>query len=176
MNRKTALILLSVMALLMGGCASHPKTVAATLTVAMGAAAADATGGVADGSARSANPLPAAPCTDSFVDARGFRLLQLGDQTRVRGDARRPWQATGADRSLRARLEGNTDTRGTPEYNVALGERRAQAVKRVLLLDGASDEQMGTASYGVERLAVEGDDEAAWSQNRRVDIVYLPRP
>jgi peptidoglycan-associated lipoprotein len=73
----------------------------------------------------------------------------------------------------RVRLEGNTDDRGSREYNIGLGERRAQAVRRALLLQGATESQLATVSYGAERPAVAGNDEAAWSRNRRVEIVYL---
>ena len=59
------------------------------------------------------------------------------------------------------------------EYNVGLGERRAQAVRRALLLQGATDAQISTVSYGEERPAVAGHDEAAWAKNRRVEIIYL---
>ena len=79
----------------------------------------------------------------------------------------------GADRTIKVRLEGNTDERGSAEYNVALGERRAQAVKRALALQGAAPAQLTTVSYGEERPTADGHDEAAWSQNRRVEIVYL---
>lgn len=75
--------------------------------------------------------------------------------------------------SSRVRLEGNTDDRGSREYNIGLGERRAQAVRRALLLQGASEGQLSTVSYGAERPAVVGNDEAAWAKNRRVEIVYL---
>ncbi|HEY0768525.1 MAG TPA: peptidoglycan-associated lipoprotein Pal [Steroidobacteraceae bacterium] len=73
----------------------------------------------------------------------------------------------------RVRLEGHTDERGSREYNIGLGERRAQAVRRALLLQGASDAQISTVSYGAERPAAPGRDEAAWAKNRRVEIVYL---
>ena len=73
----------------------------------------------------------------------------------------------------RVRLEGHTDERGSREYNIGLGERRAQSVRRALLLQGASDAQISTVSYGEERPAVAGHDEAAWAKNRRVEIVYL---
>ena len=75
--------------------------------------------------------------------------------------------------AVRLRLEGNTDERGSPEYNIALGERRAQAVKRALVLAGAPDAQLLTVSYGAERPAVEGHDESAWAKNRRVDVVAI---
>ena len=72
------------------------------------------------------------------------------------------------------KLEGNTDERGTREYNIGLGERRAQAVRRALLLQGVAESQLTTVSFGSERPAAEGDDESAWSQNRRVELVYGP--
>lgn len=75
---------------------------------------------------------------------------------------------------LKIKLEGNTDERGTREYNIGLGERRAQAVRRALMLQGVSETQITTVSFGAERPAVEGDDESAWAQNRRVELVYLP--
>lgn len=70
------------------------------------------------------------------------------------------------------RLEGNTDERGTREYNVALGERRAQSVKQALVLSGARASQISTISYGEERPAVLGHNEAAYAKNRRVDFIY----
>jgi peptidoglycan-associated lipoprotein len=78
-----------------------------------------------------------------------------------------------ANPTTRIRLEGHTDERGSREYNIGLGERRAQSVRRALLLQGASDAQISTVSYGEERPAVPGHDEAAWTKNRRVEIVYL---
>src|SRR5579872_554319 len=73
----------------------------------------------------------------------------------------------------RVRLEGNTDDRGSREYNIGLGERRAQSVRRALMLQGATEAQVSTVSYGAERPAVVGNDESAWAKNRRVEIVYL---
>jgi peptidoglycan-associated lipoprotein len=75
--------------------------------------------------------------------------------------------------TARVRLEGHTDDRGSREYNIGLGERRAQSVRRALLLQGATEAQLSTVSYGAERPAVAGHDEAAWAKNRRVEFVYL---
>jgi peptidoglycan-associated lipoprotein len=75
--------------------------------------------------------------------------------------------------AARVRLEGHTDERGSREYNIGLGERRAQAVRRALLLQGASDAQLSTVSYGEERPAAAGNNEEAWAKNRRVEVVYL---
>jgi peptidoglycan-associated lipoprotein len=69
-------------------------------------------------------------------------------------------------------LEGHADERGSREYNLALGERRARAVKQQMTLLGAGADQIHVTSYGEERPAVEGHNEAAWSKNRRVEIVY----
>lgn len=70
------------------------------------------------------------------------------------------------------RLEGHTDERGSREYNIGLGERRAQAVRRWLLIQGAAASQISTVSFGEERLASFGDDEGSHAQNRRVVINY----
>jgi peptidoglycan-associated lipoprotein len=75
--------------------------------------------------------------------------------------------------SIRVRIEGNTDERGSREYNIGLGERRAQAVRRALMLQGVAESQITTVSYGEERPAVTGHTEDAWSRNRRAEIVYL---
>lgn len=77
-----------------------------------------------------------------------------------------------ADPARRVRLEGHADERGTREYNIGLGERRAQAVRRALLLQGVADGQITTISYGEERPAVAGSDETAYSRNRRVELGY----
>ena len=69
-------------------------------------------------------------------------------------------------------LHGHTDERGTREYNMALGERRANAVERFLNIQGVSSSQMSVVSYGEERPAVNGQDESAYSQNRRVIFNY----
>lgn len=69
-------------------------------------------------------------------------------------------------------IQGNTDERGSSEYNLALGQKRAEAVRRVLALDGVSDSQMEAVSLGKEKPVALGHDEASWSQNRRADLVY----
>jgi len=69
-------------------------------------------------------------------------------------------------------LEGHADERGTREYNLSLGERRAKAVQRVMTLMGVSPNQLELVSYGEERPAAMGHNEAAWALNRRVEFVY----
>lgn len=77
-----------------------------------------------------------------------------------------------AHREARVILQGNTDERGSREYNLALGQKRAEAVRRALALLGVSDAQMEAVSFGEERLRNEGDTEEAHAENRRTDIVY----
>ena len=69
-------------------------------------------------------------------------------------------------------IQGNTDERGSREYNVGLGQRRSDGVKRMLLLLGAKEDQVESVSLGEEKPRAEGHDEQAWSQNRRSDILY----
>lgn len=76
------------------------------------------------------------------------------------------------NRDLNAALEGHCDERGTRDYNLALGERRADAVARFLISSGAGASQLEKVSYGEERPANPDSSEAAWAQNRRVEVVY----
>ena len=76
------------------------------------------------------------------------------------------------NRNARMTVQGNADERGSPEYNIALGQRRADAVKRMMVLLGATDIQIETVSFGKEKPRREGHDETAWTENRRVDIVH----
>ena len=75
--------------------------------------------------------------------------------------------------SARVTIEGHCDERGSREYNIALGERRANAVKRFLEAEGVSPLQLETISYGEERPAVPGHNEEAWAKNRRAELVYM---
>jgi peptidoglycan-associated lipoprotein len=77
------------------------------------------------------------------------------------------------NRTLRITLQGNTDERGTREYNIALGQKRADAVKKLMVLLGAQEVQIETVSFGKEKPRREGHDETSWAENRRVDIVYV---
>ena len=170
------IILSLVAAALCVACASHPKTPAPAAVVQTAATGTATTRAAAANDAGRTGTLPTLPTTGPLSQTR---VLFEFDSSEIKPEYAAMLAAHGKllaeDRSLRARLEGNTDDRGSPEYNVALGERRAQAVKHALLLQGASDQQLGTVSYGAERPAVEGDNETAWAQNRRVDLVYLPR-
>lgn len=78
-------------------------------------------------------------------------------------------------RGVNATLEGHADERGSREYNLALGERRGQTVRRVMTILGAAAGQVGVVSFGEERPAVEGHDESAYAENRRVELVYRAR-
>ena len=69
-------------------------------------------------------------------------------------------------------LQGNTDDRGSREYNLALGQRRADSVKNIMTLSGAGNAQIEAVSFGEEKPHAYGSGESAWSQNRRTDIVY----
>ena len=88
------------------------------------------------------------------------------NQTIVEG-----WAAyLAANAGAKVRLEGHCDERGTREYNVGLGERRANAVLQALTSRGVSQSQLSVTSFGEERPVAEGHDESAWTQNRRVEI------
>ncbi len=77
-----------------------------------------------------------------------------------------------ANKDRKIRIEGNTDERGTTEYNLALGQRRSEAVRKSLTLLGVSDSQIEAVSFGKEKPKADGSNEAAWKENRRADIAY----
>lgn len=135
----------------------------------------------ADNSGANANSAPIDTSSSSGLDnGAGGDLAGL---TRVyyfdfdKADLRPDSQAA-LDRSIavlkngsqRIRLEGNGDERGTREYNMALGERRANAVANYMVVNGVSRDRLETVSYGEEKPAAPGHDESAWSQNRRVEL------
>jgi peptidoglycan-associated lipoprotein len=79
---------------------------------------------------------------------------------------------TADKRDARIRIEGNCDERGSREYNLALGQRRAEAVKKVMTVLGVQDGRIETVSFGEEKPAAMGHDEGSWAKNRRADIKY----
>ena len=89
-------------------------------------------------------------------------------QNIVEGHAR--WMKANPTRKLN--IEGHTDERGGREYNLALGQRRAEAVRRALGLLGVPESQMEAVSFGKEKPAATGSDEASWAQNRRAEFTY----
>lgn len=78
-----------------------------------------------------------------------------------------------ANAALRLRIAGHTDDRGSDEYNLALGQRRAAAVQRYLVSHGVDASRFETVSFGKERPAVQGEDEAAWAKNRRAEFEII---
>jgi peptidoglycan-associated lipoprotein len=166
------------------GCSSTPSTEApvddksAAGTAGAGAGGAQtgsaAGGGVtgsATGSGASGNPLrdPNNILSkrsvyfdyDSFVVKDEYRPL-------VEAHARYLQQ----NRNARAIVPGNTDERGSREYNIALGQKRADSVKRMMTLLGATESQIETVSFGKEKPKNPGHDESAYAENRRDDILY----
>ena len=162
------------------GCGHKPIKPDDTQSSSQVGAGADANGAGANGAAAGQNAGSSAD--DETAGPQGGLLARRViyfdfDSSEIKGDGT---DIVGAhakflanNPTARVRLEGHTDDRGSREYNIGLGERRAQSVRRALLLQGATEAQLSTVSYGAERPAVAGHDEAAWSKNRRVEIVYL---
>ncbi len=144
----------------------------------------DPTGGSADvdrtinsGSYDTGRDEPGTDVPPDFIDAMGMIIYFDFDQSDLKpkyGDllARHARKLSNSSRT-QVRLEGHADERGSREYNIGLGERRSQAVRRMLLIQGASSKQISTVSFGEERPASMGSDEASYAQNRRVEIKYL---
>ena len=113
--------------------------------------------------------------SDPMADAANRIIYFDFDSYTVRDDARPVIEsnakALAANRSKKMSVEGHTDERGGREYNLALGQKRAEAVVRALTLSGATDGQLEPVSFGKERPAVTGSDESAYAKNRRVELV-----
>lgn len=155
---------------LLAACASHPPTEApapvADKTTSAGAVAAPAIS-----ASTSVDPLddPASILAGrSVYYPFDVSAVQEADKPLVQAHGK--YLAEHVDRKVR--LEGNCDERGSNEYNLALGQRRADGVKKMLELSGAKAGQMESVSYGEEKPRASAHNEATWSQNRRTDLNY----
>ena len=162
----------------LAGCASNPppeKGVAVEeRTIAPGtpgAGTGGTTGSGVTGTSTGANPLRD---PRNILSKRSvyfdFDSYAVKDEYKPLVDAHGKYLQT--NRPARMTIQGNCDERGSREYNIALGQRRADAVKRMMLLSGATDSQIETVSFGKEKPRNQGHDEAAWAENRRDDFVY----
>lgn len=189
-GRSRQALLAALAALALAGCASKvrldpPAPVEnrsnSASTVQPAPAGADASGvnqsrivGVDLGGVNGPNGANGARGTDAAIAASNrvvyfdydSYIVRDADRSVIDSNAR--W--LNADRKRAMVLEGHTDPRGGSEYNLALGQRRADAVARALMLLGVKDSQLEAVSYGKEHPAVAGTDEAAWAKDRRVEL------
>lgn len=98
---------------------------------------------------------------DSYSVTGEYRDLVLAHAAYLRGNS-----------GARVLLQGNTDERGSREYNLALGQRRADSVKSIMLLSGVREDQVESVSLGEEKPRALGNDESSWAENRRTDILH----
>jgi peptidoglycan-associated lipoprotein len=168
---KTRLLYLAV-ALALGGCATQSKNESGSSTGQPGAASPS---GSASQSAPSSGVRGAVapealgrPSANSVYYDFDKSDLRPGDRKVVEAQA----QYLRQHPELKVRVEGNADERGSTEYNLALGQRRADGVAKAMELLGVSEKRVEAVSYGEEKPRATGHDEAAWAQNRRSDIVY----
>jgi peptidoglycan-associated lipoprotein len=175
--RKILIILMVAAALTSAGCASKkPKPGSSSQSTEVGNGAD--TNGAGSDAANAGNAGTDEETAGPQTGLLAKRIIYFDfDSSEIKGEGNDVVAAhakyLASHGGMRVRLEGNTDARGSREYNIGLGERRAQAVRRALLLQGAAESQLATVSYGAERPAVAGNDDAAWAKNRRVEIVYL---
>ncbi len=174
------LLFVALIAAALVGCSTTPTTEAPVVdktgAAAAGAAGAQTTGagaggvsGAATGSASSAlrDPNNILSKRSVYFDYDSFVVK---DEYKPLVEAHARWLQAHSD--ARMTIQGNTDERGSREYNIALGQKRADALKRMMVLLGARDGQIETVSFGKEKPKNPGHDEAAWAENRRDDIVY----
>jgi len=157
MNFKALSLVAAV--LLVAACADKPKEAASTA-----------------GSGETAPPVTAATASvQDQLKSVGDRIFFAFDKSDITAESQatlqKQAQLLSANPSVSVTIEGHCDERGTREYNLALGERRANATKQALIALGVSASRLNTISYGKERPAVPGHDESAWAQNRRAVTV-----
>jgi peptidoglycan-associated lipoprotein len=138
---------------------------AATETAAPATAAAEPAPVATEATA--ANTEATAPAERSVYFPFDVDVVQAADRATIQAHG----VFLGKNKTAKVRVEGYADERGSSEYNLALGQRRANNVKKLLVLSGAKASQIETVSYGEEKPRATGHDEASWSQNRRADIV-----
>lgn len=139
--------------------------------------AAGAGGGAAAGSGGQSQVAPVDLTASSGTNTNLPRIIYFDFDSFAVKDEYRPTidsyaKALSADRKKHLAVEGHTDERGGSEYNLALGQKRAEAVSKSLTLLGAGDSQVEAVSFGKERPAEQGHDEAAWAKNRRAELAY----
>jgi peptidoglycan-associated lipoprotein len=171
-NIKTHLAVVLLCMATLAGCASQTRTEGAPVDERAGGGAGTSAlpeGQGAEGGALGNGGDRAALLAKKRVYF-AFDSSTLDDENRAIVEAHAAHLANNT--GIRVNLEGHADERGTREYNLALGERRAQAVERVMRALGVAGNRISTTSYGEEKPLAGGHDESAWRQNRRVEISY----
>jgi len=168
---------------LIAGCASTPLEEKAAPVAEKSAPAAPAPEPATDTRAVArvdTAPTPMDPLTDPKGTLGRRSVFFDFDRFEIKPEFQALVEAHGrylsSNRARNIVIEGNADERGSREYNLALGQKRADSVRRGLTLLGASDAQIETISFGKEKPCASGHDEAAWAQNRRADINYKGAP
>lgn len=145
---------------------------------AAGAGGAGSASGTSSGSTASAvAPVTLAPAAATAAGPQAERLVYFDyDSFTIKPEFQSLIEAHAAylraDRQRRLFVEGHTDERGGREYNLALGQKRSEAVRRALVLLGVNEGQVEAVSFGEEKPAATSQDEAAWARNRRAELVY----
>src|SRR5512143_2477001 len=168
-------IILSIMLVnLLAACASEKAKEPVSEPAAKPAAAAEPATGAAETTQTATAPEASASAEATIPDNRS--VFFPFDVDAVQPNDLATVQAHGAylgkNKDVKVRVEGNADERGSTEYNLALGQRRANNVKKALIVSGAKASQIQTISYGEEKPRCSEHNESCWSQNRRADIVY----
>ena len=152
-----------------GGVAVEDGTGSAESAAGAGAATSTGVSGYGDLTIESLND-PNSPLSQRVIYF-AYDSSDVVEQDRPLIEAHAAFLA--ANPTVKVTLEGHTDERGSREYNIGLGDRRAQSIRRMLEFQGVAPNQITVVSYGEEKPAVEGHDESAWSMNRRVELVYV---
>ncbi len=175
--RLLPVLLISIATLALAGCPKKPTTVPEGSGSTASEGSGSSSGAAGEGGIGEGRELPGASGSPNGGPANVGTIIYFDfDSSSIRPEyaalITSHAKFLAASGGIKIRIEGHTDERGSREYNIALAERRAQAVRTALSLQGAGDGQLTTVSYGEERPAVAGGDEAAYEKNRRVELIY----
>ena len=174
------IVLAAIAAAFLAGCQSTPTTAPVEDKSATGDPAAAAAGASTSGTGTAGVSGASTAQTDPRKDPNNilykrsiyfeFDSFVVADQYKPIIEAHAKYLA--ANRNAKVALQGHADERGSREYNIALGQKRSDAVKRMMTLLGVQETIVETVSFGEEKPKNSGHDEASWAENRRVDIIY----
>jgi len=169
----------ALVAVVVAGCSSTPTTApvddkSTTATPGTTTPGADTRGTTTSGVTGSATGINPLKDPNNILSKRSvyfeYDSFTISDKYKPIVEAHAKYLA--ANRNARVTLQGHADERGSREYNIALGQKRADAVKRSITLIGVQETIIETVSFGKEKPKALGHDEASWAENRRVDIIY----
>jgi peptidoglycan-associated lipoprotein len=175
---RASLLAVATLSIVLTACSSTPIATSEAPTATAATPAASSSPDVTSKSATAAQALPAHLDPNSLISKQksvyfDFDVFTIKNEFTAMIERHATYLK--AHPELEVKLEGNADERGGREYNLALGQKRSESVKRALVTLGAGEKQLEAVSFGEEKPKMTGHDETSWAENRRVDFVYATK-